>query len=363
MERSFIREILDVIDKDCISFAGGLPDNALFPIEYFQEAAKKLYETPEVFQYASTYGLKKLREFIAKEYQQQGFATSSENILITTGSQQGLYILSNYFKNKNIVVESPSYLGAMKCFHTHSLNAKSIKLFDKSAFEKEFESAKIAYLIPDFQNPSGFCYEENLREFVAKIVKQNNGILIEDAPYTQLYFNKGFKSISSQLPENSFHLGSFSKTLAPGLRLGWIRADKKLLEGLLPAKESIDLHSCMISQQMAYNFLSKEGNYQEHLKRIRTVYKEKMEFFCDTLKQYLPQFRYNKPKGGMFIYGKLKGYDTKELVYKAIKHGVAFVPGTEFYKDSSGKNEIRFNFTAPSKAEIEKGVKILSELV
>ena len=310
MKRSFIREILESIDENTISFAGGLPNEKLFPSEDLKNATLKIFDNPKVFQYGISNGIPELREKIAKRYTKEGFSTSKENILITTGSQQAMYILAKYFESKDITIEEPSYLGAMNIFRLNHLTMKGVKLesdgVNINEFKESFKNTKLAYLIPDFQNPSATTYSDEKREEIAKIVKKENGILIEDSPYSELFFDKKNISISSKIPKNSFHLGSFSKTLVPSLRIGWIRADEERIKSLMIIKESIDLHSCGISQYILNEYLKDEEKYEKHLQKIRDDYKQKADFFCEQLDKYLPKFKYQKPKGGMFYIEPLK---------------------------------------------------------
>lgn len=367
MKRSFIREILESIDDKTISFAGGLPDEALFPVEKIQQSANRVLMNPKVLQYSLSNGLPSLREKIAKRYSEQGFSTCDENILITAGSQQAMYVIAKFFQNREISIEKPSYLGAMNIFKLNNLSMSSIALqsdgIDVEAFKKSIVNSKLAYLIPDFQNPYSSTYSRVKRNTVAYLIKENDAVLIEDSPYSELYFEKKHKPISALIPENSFHLGSFSKTLAPGLRIGWIRASKEHIASLLMIKESIDLHSCGISQAILNDFLSDEKAYENHLNKIRKEYQSKMKFFSAALKKILPEFKFTQPKGGMFIYGSIHNVDTKKLVYEALKNRVAFVPGEEFYLGNASCNEIRFNFTHASNHEVEEGLKRLSGLL
>ena len=364
MKRSFIREILESIDENTISFAGGLPSEKLFPSDDLKTATLMLFDNPKVFQYGLSNGIPELREKIASRYTKEGFATFKENILITTGSQQAMYILAKFYESKDITIEEPSYLGAMNIFRLNHLKMQGIKLendgVDLEAFEKSFKQTKLAYLIPDFQNPSATTYSDEKREEIAKIVKKENGILIEDSPYSELFFDKKNISISSKLPKNSFHLGSFSKTLVPSLRIGWIRADEELIKSLMIIKESIDLHSCGISQYILNEYLKDEEKYEKHLQKIRDDYKQKADFFCEQLDKYLPEFKYEKPKGGMFLYGTFEeGIDTFALVEKCLKKKVVYVPGNQFYIDKVPNSEIRFNYTYSTFEQIEKGIKLI----
>lgn len=367
MKRSFIREILESIDGETISFAGGLPDEKLFPLKELKQASLKTFEDAKNLQYTLSNGIVSLREKIAGFYNKEGFATEASNILITTGSQQGLYLLAKYFQKQDIVVEEPSYLGAVNVFKMNALNMQGVKLendgIDLQMFQEIYEKTKLAYLIPDFQNPKGLQYSEEKRKKIANSVIKNGGYIIEDTPYSELYFEKKMKSISSRIPNNSFHLGSFSKTLSPSLRIGWIRADAELIHKLLMIKETIDLHSSGISQYILDNYLGDSSRYENHLTNLRNSYKQKGEIFTDALRKELPQFEFEIPKGGMFIYGSLKGYDTYKLVYECMKHKVVYVPANQFYLDGRGSDAIRFNYTYSTKEQIYEGVRRIAATI
>jgi 2-aminoadipate transaminase len=366
MKRSFIRQILEAIDENTISFAGGLPDENLFPTADLALSTKKILSKSNIWQYSKTNGLDTLREKIASRYTKEGFETKAENILITTGSQQALFILARYFKDQKIILEQPSYLGAINTFKLNGLKIKSIKLeddgIDIKRYKKLSEKVKLSYLIPDFQNPSTATYSKAKREAVAKIIKKNKAYLIEDSPYSDLYFEKKFKTISSSIPDRSFLLGSFSKTLAPSLRIGWIRADVKLIEKLLPIKESIDLHSCGLAQGVLDEYLKDTKSFEKHLKTLQSNYKQKMEYFCECLDKKLPEFKYTKPKGGMFVYGKFEGVDIYKLLDRCMEKKVVFVPADEFYVGQKGSCEVRFNFTNSTFSQIEKGIDIIASI-
>ena len=361
MKRSFIREILESIDEDTISFAGGLPDETLFPVEDLKQANIKVYENSKNLQYTTSNGILELREKIANFYNTEGFDTDTNNILITTGSQQALYIIAKYFQGREIVIEKPSYLGAVNIFKMNSLSMNAITLKNDGIkikeFKKAYKKSKLAYLIPDFQNPMASLYSKEKREKIAKYILKTGGYIIEDAPYSELYFKKKSKSISSLIPENSLHLGSFSKPLSPSLRLGWVRANKEIIKEFMRIKETIDLHSCSIAQHTLNNYLENIQNYQCHLQNIRDVYSTKMEFFAKALQEYLPSFIFEKPKGGMFIYGFIEGIDTYKLVQKCIKEKVVFVPANQFFLDKETSNAIRFNFTHSNSDEVIVGLQ------
>ena len=241
---------------------------------------------------------------------------------------------------------------------------ESIKLerdgVDCERFEQSIAKTKFAYLIPDFQNPSTTTYSSKKRECVAKILEKHGALLIEDAPYNELYFYEKLPPISQNLPNQSYHLGSFSKSLAPSLRLGWIRASKEKIDALLPYKESVDLHSSTVAQYLVYEYLhNQEGGYDEHLKLVRERYKAKANLFCELIDNHLPMLEYQRPQGGMFVYGRLKCVDTKELVQKTLEQNVVFVPGVEFGGQS---DSLRLNFTRSDLEQSIKGLQIINQI-
>jgi len=367
MKRSFIREILEHTTDETISFAGGLPDEKLFPNQKLQESALRVLESQSSLQYTKSTGIDELKEKIAQIYCENGFETTVENIMITSGSQQALDIISRYNNGKAITVEKPSYLGAMNVFNLNSLKQTSISLendgIDTIKFENSFKDTKFAYLIPDFQNPTGKTYSDEKRKEVISIIKKYDGILIEDSPYSELYFEQKNKMISAELQNNSFHLGSFSKTLAPSLRIGWIRASQELLKPLISYKEAMDLHTNGLSQYILNDYLNDKDEYKRHLENLRKEYKNKMFLFKKYLDLYLPSFKYSEPKGGMFIYGEFKNINTHELVQKCLKQNVVFVPGCEFYSNNVKENEIRFNFTHTSEKKIKIGLYKIADII
>jgi len=367
MKRSFIREILEHTTNKTISFAGGLPDERLFPNKQLQASAVRVLEDKKNLQYTKSTGIDTLKEKIAKIYTNDGFDTRASNIMITSGSQQALDIISRFHYEETITVESPSYLGAMNLFTLNKLKQSAIVLesdgINIDKFENSFKQTKLTYLIPDYQNPTGISYTSSKREKISKIVKEHGGIIIEDAPYTELYFEEKNVSISKNLPKNSFHLGSFSKTLAPSLRIGWIRADESLLNPLIPYKEAMDLHTNGLSQYILDDYLNDMQEYEKHLHKLRKEYHAKMLVFKKYLEIYLPSFKYVEPKGGMFIYGELEDIDTSKFVIECLKHDVVFVPGIEFYTNDLIKNQIRFNFTHSTPSDIIEGLLVIKKIL
>jgi 2-aminoadipate transaminase len=368
MKRSFIREILESINEDTISFAGGLPDETLFPTEALAQIAPSVFNDPRKWQYAQGSGLLELRAWIAARYSRMGFATTAEEILITTGSQQAMYLIARANFERAITIERPSYLGAINAFKLNRMPIEAIALESDgvtcNAFEQSLKKTQLAYIISDFQNPTTTTYSQEKRECIAKLILQHHAHLIEDAPYSELYFERPNQPISQLIPDHSYHLGSFSKVLAPSLRLGWIRASHDKIKRLLPIKESIDLHSSTLSQYVVYEYLKMQAdNYEIRLTQLRQAYKQKSEIFCDLIDNHLHDFHYKRPQGGMFVYGQLEGVDTKALLQRALKHNVAFVPGAEFYPNEVLTTEMRLNFTRATPKQMEQGLKTLSTLL
>ena len=366
MKRSFIREILEHTTNKTISFAGGLPDEKLFPHLELRESAYHVLTQSKSLQYSSTQGYLPLRNKIAQLYTQDGFDTTADQIMITSGSQQALDIIARYHHGASITVESPSYLGAMNIFDLNQFDQDGVELhpdgMDMIEFERSFLQSKMAYLIPDFQNPTGYSYSTQKRQKIADTIENYDGILIEDAPYSEICFKEKRDSISSLIPHRSFHLGSFSKVLAPSLRLGWIRADKQLLEPLIAYKETMDLHSNGLSQYIIDHYLTDMYQYRNHISLLRKVYSKKLQIFRSYLADILPEFSYSTPSGGMFIYGILPDVDTSVLLQECIQRDVLFVPGSEFYLESTNHDEIRFNFTNASARDIYRGLNIIAKI-
>jgi len=359
IKRSYIREILDATDVNTISFAGGLPDKELFPLKQLSKASKKVFKNSDCLQYSKSQGLESLREKIASIYTKNlGFFTSKDEILITTGSQQAFDIILKSLDLKQIIVESPSYIGALGAFKI--LDKEIIDFKNINDLESLLNKSNILYAISDYQNPSTNVYSNKKRKNISNILNKRKSILIEDAAYCFLNFKNKVKTPISKFYEESYHLGSFSKIVAPGLRLGWIRAKKENIEMLLAAKESLDLHSSTFNQMLIDEYLN-DNDLFSHISLINKEYKNKMEFMAKCFKRYIPSFKFKKPKGGMFIYGSFK-IDSMLLAKEALKENIAFVPAEVFYLNEKS-NEARFNFTNASYKEIKKGIKKLSYIV
>lgn len=375
--RSFIREILKVsIDKEIISFAGGLPNRDLFPVEELKKATSKVYDVAgsEVLQYSNTEGFYDLRKFISERYKKNGFDIPIENILITTGSQQGLDILGKTFLNEHerVIIEEPGYLGAIQAFSVHRAKFCPVKM-DNEGMEIEplkehlgRDDLKLMYTVPNFQNPSGITYSGQRRKDIAALVKNRWLYLIEDDPYGDLrFFGEPQPSFKTFLPDQTILLGSFSKTIVPSFRIGWIVAPDVIMDKLIIAKQASDLHTNYLCQRIIATYIA-DNDFDAHIQLIRERYGKQRDAMISAIKHNFPSdVNYTVPEGGMFLWVTLpEGLSSMELFDIAIKHKVAFVPGNPFYTyDIEATNNLRLNFSCVDEATIEKGILRLADAI
>lgn len=368
--RSFTRKILDVIgSNDIISFAGGLPDESLFPHDLIKKEINHALDTQprSMYQYSQATGASSLRSELAKTYQD-----SNENqILITTGSQQGLDILCKAFINAGdtIVVEAPSYLAALNLFALYDANIEEVSLtckgVDTTQLEEIFKTKKpkFFYAIPTFQNPTGWSWDEECKKEVAKLAKKYQVLIIEDAPYNAIrYENEKGVSFEELIPELSVTLGTFSKTLVPDFRLGWMRAKEELLKVFQSMKENTDLQSPKFFQHVVANII-KDGNLDLHVKTLIQNYRMKRDAMATALtREFGDKIEFEIPNGGMFFWIKFDdAIDTMSLFDEAIKKNIAYVPGSVFYKTHHKTPYARLNFTNATIKDIDEGMKRLKE--
>lgn len=377
VQKSFIREILKVTENpNIISFAGGLPNPLSFPIKEVEEASIKVLNEngSDVLQYSTTEGYRPLREYIAQRYLKRfGLKVDADEILITNGSQQGLDLLGKIFLNKddNVLIERPGYLGAIQAFSIFEPVFNSVPVnndgVDIDLLEKSLamNSPKLFYTVPNFQNPSGTTYSEKNRKAAADILKKYDTILIEDDPYGELRFiGEDLQPIKTYLGDKSVMLGSFSKIVAPAMRLGWICAKGEIMEKLITAKQAADLHTNYYSQRVVHQFLM-DNNIEDHIKKIRKLYKGQRDCMVSMIERYFPEgIKSTKPEGGMFLWVTLpEGISSLELFDLAAKENVAFVPGDPFYVNVKGSNTLRLNYTNSDEKSIEEGIKRLARAI
>lgn len=375
IQKSFIREILKVTQNpDVISFAGGLPNPNYFPIAAIKAAANKVLtqEGATALQYAPTLGHAQLRQWIAQRYRQQtGMIIKPDEILITNGSQQGLDLIGKIILDKDDVVllEAPSYLGGIQAFSLYQPRFWTAPLCEDGvdtavlADLAAHESVKLFYALPNFQNPTGISYSAVKRQETARIMQETNTFFIEDDPYRELRFaGEDLPPIASYYRGTGFMLGSFSKIVAPGMRLGWIVAAPHLMEKLIIAKQGADLHSNYLSQAIIYRFLC-DNDLDAHINLIKTAYRQQRELMVAMIEETFPAgVHFTLPEGGMFLWLTLPpGLSAMSLFEAAKAQNVVFVPGHPFYVDGGGQNTLRLNFSNTDEAKIEAGMNRLAK--
>lgn len=379
MGSSIIREILKLTAlPDVISFAGGLPAPKVFPVKEFQIACNHVLENygPQALQYSTTEGHFPLREMIARHTLRYSSEVSPENILITSGSQQALDFIGRLFINRgdHIVVESPTYLGALQAWDAYGAQYIPVRADEDGMIVDELEAAlrigpKFIYILPNFQNPSGSTLSLERRHKLVELADRYGVPIVEDDPYGQLrYEGEHIPSVVSIDDEfhgqngghysgNVIYISTFSKLLAPGLRLAWVIAPPEVIRKLVLSKQAADLHTSSFNQYVAYE-VAKGGFLDEHIKVIRATYKERRDVMIEMMEELFPaEVTWRKPKGGMFLWSILpEGMDSAEVLKRAVEKKVAFVPGVPFHPKGDGKNTLRLNFSYSDPDTIREGV-------
>ena len=379
MNPSVIREILKVTEKPgIISFAGGLPSPLTFPIDAMREASERVLrdDGKAALQYAASEGYAPLREWVAQDLLKQGMRVDPDQVLITTGSQQGLDLVAKILidAGSRILVETPTYLGALQAFTPMEPVAVSVNSDDHGVDPTDLrakvgtgaDKARFVYLLPNFQNPTGRTMTEERRAAVAQVAVESGLPIIEDNPYGDLWFDEQpAPSLSSRHPEGSVYLGSFSKILAPGLRLGYLVAPKALYPKLLQAKQAADLHTPSFNQRVVAEVL-KDGFIDRHVPTIRALYKQQCEAMLAALDREMSGLglTWNRPVGGMFLWVQLpKGLKAVPLLEKAVNKGVAFVPGFAFYAQDANESTLRLSFVTATVEQINTGMAALAAAI
>jgi 2-aminoadipate transaminase len=376
VHRSFIREILKVTeDPQVISFAGGLPNPSFFPVAEVAAAAQMvLAEGGEsALQYSTTEGYPPLRALIAERYTKAGVKVGPEDILIVNGSQQALDLVGKVFLDKGdtVLMERPTYLAAIQAFGIFEPRFCALSLEEDGVSISELEaalaraSAKLFYTIPNFQNPSGISYSEEKRRRAAKAMRGSSAILVEDDPYGELRFiGRDLPPIRSLMDDHSaVLLGTFSKIVSPGLRIGWVCAGREIMERLIVAKQASDLHSNGLAQRIVHRFMS-DNDVEAHIARIRAGYRLQRDLMVDLAgRLFPPEVSCTKPEGGMFLWMTLPaGMSALTLFERAMEQKVAFVPGQAFFVGGGGENTLRLNFSNSSPATIQEGMERLARV-
>jgi len=385
MGSSIIRELLKWTEQaDILSFAGGLPAPEVFPVEKFKEACNTILDEfgAQALQYSTTEGYRPLREMIACHATRFGIDIAPDNILITSGSQQALDFIGRVFINQgdHIVCESPTYLGALQAWNAYGAQYISVPSDENGMIVDELEKAlrvgpKFIYVLPNFQNPAGSTLNLERRKRLVELADRYGVPIIEDDPYGQLRYegehlpavvtlDSQFRGDDGTYTGNVIYLSTFSKILAPGIRLAWVVAPQQVIRKLVMAKQAADLHTATFNQMVAFE-VGKHGFLDEHVKFIRATYKERRDIMLETMDEVFPsEVRWTHPQGGMFLWGILpKGMDAAEVLKVAIEKKVAFVPGGSFHPNGGGENTMRLNFSFSSPEIIREGITRLGLLL
>ncbi len=379
IKASEIRELLKLTERpDIISFAGGLPAPELFPIEKLEKVSSEviLKEGRAALQYSTTEGYIPLRKAIAEQRMQPAnINVSIDNIMITSGSQQGLEFSGKLFLDKNDVVicESPSYLGAINAFKAYQPKFVEIPMDDNGMIMEELEkalelhkNAKFIYTIPDFQNPTGKTMSVDRRKRLVDIATKYSVPILEDCPYSELMFegerNPSVKSFDKD--GLVIHLGTFSKTFCPGLRIGWICASEEIIQKYVIIKQGADLQCSSMDQRITANFMEKY-DLNEHILNIRNVYRKRRDLMIEGMEKHFPkEIKFTRPMGGLFTWVELReDLDAAVVLEEALKEKVAFVPGGSFFPNGGHKNHFRLNYSNMSEEKIIIGIERLGKVL
>jgi 2-aminoadipate transaminase len=404
MVSSIIREVLKITQQpDVISFAGGLPAPEAFPVEQIARAPQQILATigTRALQYSPTEGYLPLRQFIVDKMARYGIHATEDNVLITSGSQQALDLIGKILIDPGDVVlcEAPTYLGALQAWMAYEARYVTVPADDDGMQVDLIEpilkkrKVKLIYALPNFQNPGGTTISLERRAKLVRLADKYNVPIIEDDPYGELRFEgehlpplvvlderrqQQHHKNSSQFDHgNVIYTSTFSKTLAPGLRLGWIVAPREVTFKLVQAKQGTDLHSSTFDQYIAYEVVKPEGFFVDHVQKIRTMYKAHRDAMVAAMEKYFPPgVRWTRPNGGLFLWVTLpEGIDTYALLPVAVAHKVAFVPGAPFFPETLdqrpkrgkrlpvGHNTMRLNFSNASLSDIEVGIQRLGEVI
>jgi len=380
VETSAIRELFKVLGKPgLISFAGGFPDSALFDVEGLKAAADSALTTDaaRALQYGATEGFEPLREAIVDVMKARGATVANTDILVTTGSQQGLDLLGKVLigEGDTVLTEAPTFLAAIQAFKLYGAKVAGVPTdedgLDVDALEKTLATGvrpKFLYVIPNFGNPSGALMSLERRQRLLDVAVRHNLLIVEDDPYGELYFDAppppSLYALSQQTDGAQgrvIYLGSLSKVMAPGLRVGWMIAAQPVLGNAVMVKQFADAHTSTFAQATAAAYLRSQ-RLDAVLPRTRAAYAERAHAMANGLRALLPEaeLTFNRPRGGMFLWGRLPGRNAADVAKVAIERGVAFVPGAAFYPVDPDRATLRLSYATSSLAQVEEGVRKLA---
>lgn len=382
LNENVIREIFKLTQMpDIISFAGGLPSPESFPVSELKEISSKVIEKQgaQILQYGTTEGYNPLREFIVSWVKRYGIETGTDNVLIISGSSQGIDLMGKSFINPGdyVAVENPTFLSAIQTLKGYQANILPLDIDEQGMVTQGLEEKlqkykpKLLYIIPHYQNPTGITLSLERRKEFMDIISRTDTIVIEDDPYVELRYYSDLASKGERLPalksmdekDQVVYLGSFSKIVSPGLRVGYVVADKEILRRMIICKQANDLHTSNLSQAVVYEFAT--TGLIKHIKSITSDYCKKRDYMIEMLDRYLRgKVSWTHPDGGLFIWIALpKGMDSQELLQSAVLKKVAFIPGFPFFAEGGGENTLRLNFSNATLENIELGIKRLAEII
>ena len=382
MKKSAIRELLKLTQRpEIISFAGGLPAPESFPIDQLKDITNEVLDQDGIaaLQYGATEGVTELRQILVDRYNKEGLNIELKNLVITTSSQQGLDLVAKIFVNPGdkVICGLPSYLGGLGAFNSYGAELVGIKFDDKgmradlldeklAELKTQGIKPKFIYIIPDFQNPAGITMPESRRLEIIEVAKKYDILIVEDSPYREVRFEGKPQKTIFELDNSGqvILLGTFSKIFVPGFRIGWVVANEKIVDKFVVAKQSTDLCTPTMNQKIAYKYIEK-GYFDANLKTIIEQYHEKRDNMLSAFREFMPEgVTWTEPEGGLFLFLTLpQGMDAEDLFKKAIENDVAFVLGSVFHCDGSGKNTMRINFSYMSKERTTEGVKRLAKAI
>lgn len=382
MKKSAIRELLKLTQRPkIISFAGGLPAPESFPIEQLKEISSEVLDKDgtAALQYGATEGVTELRQILVDRYNKEGLDIKLDNLVITTSSQQGLDLLAKIFINPGdkVICGLPSYLGGLGAFNSYGAEMIGIKFDDKgmradildeklAKLKSQGIKPKFIYIIPDFQNPAGITMPESRRLEIIEIARKYDILVAEDSPYREIRFEGKAQKTIFELDNSGqvILLGTFSKIFVPGFRIGWVVANEKIIDKFVTAKQSTDLCTPTLNQKIVHKYIEK-GYFDENLKEIIKQYHGKRDNMLKAFDEFMPEgVKWTKPEGGLFLFLTLpNNMDAECLFQKALDNNVAFVLGTVFHCDGSGKDTMRINFSFMPKDKTTEGVKRLAQAI
>jgi len=384
MKRSEIRELLKITNRPgMISLAGGLPAPETFPVEEIREITNYLldHKAADILQYGPTEGYTPLREELVKWMKKENADVCIDNILVTTASQQGLDLVGKVFLDPSdpVLVELPSYLGGLQAFTAYAAHMYGIPSDDEGIrvdllekrlkeLKASMEHYKIIYVVPDFQNPAGVTLSPQRRNRIIELSEIYDVVLLEDTPYRDLRYDgdEPPSLYSLDYTDNVVSMRTFSKILAPGFRIGWIVGHQEIIKKLTVAKQATDLCTASFTQAIAAEFM-RRGLLEPHIQKIKEIYKKKKDYLLDCLQRFMPQaegLKWTRPEGGLFLWLTMPEYiSADEMFPEAVENNIAYVVGSAFHCHQVGHNTMRLNFSYPSEAEMEEGVKRLARVI